>query len=185
MNIHTQDVSDAFQLFSSGWAAFGEWRWLPIFYVRADLMPTWIFLRLDLFFELWTLDNGGNKTEKGLQIIIALHFSVLWSLGVSIIQIWNNNFLKSSYHMRTMLGCKQCSNLQMVCNLTRLQELKNGSSWSRGVTHTSMAHTPEQGGFTRRTTCPPIMCSIFHGSHKNSIPNPCQISRTEQPSTPF
>ena len=33
------------------------------------------------------LDSGGNKPEKELQIIVALHFSVLWRLGVSMLQI--------------------------------------------------------------------------------------------------
>ena len=64
----------------------------PYRQVRANLIHSWISLRLDL----WSGVSGGNKPEKGLQIIIALHFFWLWSLGVSKIQIWNNNVLKQA-----------------------------------------------------------------------------------------
>ena len=51
-----------------------------------DLPPQNCFnLHMNFPGGLSTLDSGGNKPEKRLQISIAQHFSVLLSLGVSII----------------------------------------------------------------------------------------------------
>ena len=100
-NVQWTSIQWTFPSFSILW--FGRscyWRMdlTPDLSPQSCFDPHMDIRKLDLFFDLWTLESEGNKPQKGLQIIIALHFSVLcqWSLGMSVIQIWNNNVLSQN-----------------------------------------------------------------------------------------
>ena len=85
---------------------FGGRRRPLIFLLKAAFIKTWNSRRFECVPGSWTLDpveRGGDKPEKGLQIIDGLHFLGLLLSGRAIIQLRMNNVLSLSHHLFTLM----------------------------------------------------------------------------------